>query len=25
MDVFRIEGGNGTEKTRIEQEPGDEA
>ena len=25
MDIFRIEGGNGTEKTRIELEPGDEA
>ena len=25
IDVFRIEGGNGTEKIRIELEPGDEA
>ena len=25
MDVFRIEGGNGTKKTRIEPEPRDEA
>jgi hypothetical protein len=24
MDVFRIEGGNGTKRTRIEQGPGDE-
>jgi hypothetical protein len=25
MDVFRIEGGNGTEKIRIEPRPADEA
>ena len=25
MDVFRIEGGNGTERARIEQGPGDES